>query len=94
MDIHEAKKIVIEVITEIQAISGRPPLSIDDTCVPLCGLQDFDSFNALEATCELAVRLGKNIPFDENVCWDDVKGMARSVLEIAQALCDYPENKG
>lgn len=80
---------VVEVLTGIQEISGREPVPIDATCIPLQDLMDFDSFNSLEATCELAERLKKNIPLNENLCWNEAKGKPRNVQEMVQILLKY-----
>jgi hypothetical protein len=89
MTIQDAYLLVIEVLTEIQVISGRELEPIDATCVPLRDLRDFSSFNSLEATNELAAKSKKDIPLTENICWDKIKCKQRNVQEMAEALLIY-----
>ncbi len=89
MTIQDAYQLIIEVLTEIQEISGRELTPIEATCVPLDDLLDFDSFNSLEATSELAAKSKKDIPLAENICWDKVKCKPRNVQEMAAALLNY-----
>ncbi len=89
MTIQDAYQLIIEVLTEIQEISGREPAPIDATCVPLNDLLDFGSFNALEATNELAAKSKKDIPLIDNICFDKVKCKPRNVQEMAETLLNY-----
>lgn len=55
MEIKEAKKIIFEIVCEIQTLSGRP--SPDDFCddiMPIGDLDGFDSLNAVEVTTQLS----------------------------------------
>ena len=64
MTFEELREQLIEVITEIQAGSGRPVPEINGEICPIGDLEGFDSLNAVEMTCELSQRLHCDIKPD------------------------------
>ncbi len=95
MDVDEVKKIVVEVIEEIQEISGREKEPIDGGMCPIGGLTGFDSYNALEATAAIAARFNIEIP--EKVCLliaEEECPRALTIDEITSLLCGYLKNAG
>lgn len=59
------RKAVLEVITEIQRLSGRQvPDQIDDSVCPIGAINGFDSINAVEATVMLSEKLECEIDFN------------------------------
>ncbi len=61
MTFEELQKLLIEVITEIQAGSGRPVPEFHAELRPIGDLEGFDSLNGLEVSCELSKRLDCDI---------------------------------
>ncbi len=61
MTFEELRELLIAVITEIQAGSGRPVPEIDGELCPIGDWEGFDSLNAVEVTCELSQRLDCDI---------------------------------
>ena len=64
MTFEELRKLLIEVITEIQAGSGRPIPEIHGELCPIGDFEGFDSLNGLEVSCELSQRLDCDIKPD------------------------------
>ena len=64
MTFEELQKLLIEVITEIQAGSGRPVPEFHDELCPIGDLEGFDSLNGLEVSCELSKHLDRDIKPD------------------------------
>ncbi len=61
MTFEELRELLIEVITEIQAGSGRPVPEIHGEMCPMGDFEGFDSLNAVEVSCELSQRLDREI---------------------------------
>lgn len=87
----DAVKIVSEVLTEIQAISGRDPTRISESTCPIGDLDQFDSLNGVEATVELSDRLGIELP-GVNAFVNESGTKALTVAEIADGI--YKLTKG
>ena len=84
MTFEELQKLLIEVITEIQAGSGRPVPEFHAELRPIGDLVGFDSLNGLEVSCELSKRLDRDIKPDLMVPdypWDQL-----SINEIVGRL--------
>jgi acyl carrier protein len=64
MTSEELRELLIEVITEIQAGSGRTVPEIHGELRPIGDLDGFDSLNGLEVSCELSKRLNQDIEPD------------------------------
>ena len=61
MTFEQLREVLIEVITEIQAGSGRPVPEIHGELCPIGDFEGFDSLNAVEVSCELSQRLDCDI---------------------------------
>ncbi len=61
MTFEQLRELLIEVIIEIQAGSGRPVPEINGELCPIGDFEGFDSLNGLEASCELSQRLDCDI---------------------------------
>lgn len=73
MELSEIESLVISVLEEIQAISGRPPIAISRATCPLTDLENFDSLNAVEATIALEGKLGTTFATNNILLDDDGK---------------------
>ena len=80
------QQVVIEVLTEIQTKSGRPLRPLTGQTRPIGGLLGFDSLNAVEATVELAERLGCALA-EVNVFLNPAGTRPLCVQEITEHLC-------
>lgn len=83
MDPEDAKKALIRVLQDIQAISGLPCPVLDDASVPPKLLPKFDSTIWPVATTEVARKLGVTIPNDVHIFGGE-KG--NPLLTIAQSV--------
>ena len=86
MEPEAVERVIIEVLVDIQASSGRANAPIDGETKPIGDLPGFDSLSGLEATVELAARLGCAIPDDVNLFVHERGTRALRVREIAQRL--------
>ncbi len=79
----EIFNILKEVLDEVQNISGREIIEIDEDTVPIGGIPGFDSMNGLE----LLVMLPDNITWSgKNLCISDDGMRALSIKEIIERL--------
>jgi len=89
----EIIKVIVDVLQEIQSISGRPSTEINANTRPISDLPQFDSLNGVEATVELSTRLGFDLP-QVNAFINDEGNSALTVSEIADAICETATSKG
>ena len=84
---NDVEKAIVEVLTEIQTMSGADCPGMDSRTCPLWDLPQFDSLLALEATVELGARLQCEIPEDVNVFVDEKTNRPRRIGEIRDEIC-------
>ena len=82
----EVIKSVIQVLGQLQRDSGRKATSISSSTCPIGDLDQFDSLNGVEATVEIADKLGVELP-GISVFVDESGTRALSVSEIADVVC-------
>lgn len=75
----EIEKMLIEIVCDLQELSGRERVEISPETRPLEDIPGFDSLNCVEATIDAIDRLDKNLDFN-NVFFDD-----NQALTIQQA---------
>jgi hypothetical protein len=83
----EIERKIVEVVTEIQRMTGHPCPVIDAQTCPLKDLVQFDSQLALLATVELGARLSFEIPDDVNVFVDTEVNRPRRISQIRDEIC-------
>jgi len=83
----EVERAIVEVLTEIQTMSGQPCPAFDAHTCPLRDLPQSDSQLALLATVELATRLDCEIPEDVNIFVDDKGERPCRIGEITEKIC-------
>ncbi len=84
---NDVERAIVEVLTEIQTMSGADCPVIDSRTCPLRDLPQFDSQLALLATVEIGARLGCEIPEDVNVFIDEETNRPRRISEIRDEVC-------
>lgn len=89
----DMERIILDVLTEIQNMSGADCPDMDGTTCPLQDLPQFDSQLALLATVELCARLEYEIPKDVNVFVDE-EARPRRITEIRDAISTMIAPKG
>lgn len=82
---NELEPVVIEVLKEVQDLSGRPWTDLDPRSRPIEQLDGFDSLASIEATALLETKLGCRIPQDSIFISDD-GARALSIHQICQRL--------
>lgn len=92
MNISDAIKLVIEVVSDIQSHSGRQSVALTEKSRPIGDLPGFDSLNGIEATTELACRLGSEFS-ERNLLVDEAGNCALSIKEIATRVCETANTK-
>jgi acyl carrier protein len=85
MDKREIEQILRETLKQIQVESGHPHVEISEETCPLDEIPGFDSLTAIEATVELARRLGRELP-EENIFVNSEGRGTSSIGEIAERL--------
>ena len=74
MNQEQIESMLIEVVCEIQKISGRPIVDVTADTKPVVDMPGFDSLNGVESTIEVSGRINKDVPFN-NVFVDDKKAL-------------------
>lgn len=85
MNKFEVIRQVIEVLGDIQRISGRNVVTLDEGTRPIGDLPGFDSLNGVEATLRIEQRLG--IQFSETNNLFEQGNRALRVVEVAERVC-------
>jgi hypothetical protein len=88
MDKAEIENRLIEVISEVQKLSGCKDENVDGTTVPIMDLVDFDSLRGAETTTLLMEKLRKKVPVgkDDNIFVSEDGRRALRVNEIVDRL--------
>lgn len=92
MNVSDATKLVIEVVSDIQFNSGRQSIVLTGKSCPIGDLPGFDSLNGIEVTTELAYRLSYEFPVG-NLLIDETGNRALSIEEIATRVCEIAKAK-
>jgi acyl carrier protein len=85
MDRRQIQRVLIEVLNQIQTDGGHPLVDMNEDTCPLDEIPGFDSLTAIEATIELASRLGHEIP-RENIFVNNEGKRILCIREISEQL--------
>ena len=86
MSLDEIQAIVLEVLREVQTLSGRSWTGLDPTAKPIGHLHGFDSLSGVEATVIVEEKLGcRDLEVDSVFISEDGK-RALTVREVAQRI--------
>lgn len=87
---NESVELVIRTVLEIQEISGRDTVRINEKTVPIGGVPGFDSLNGVEfaAIVDEVVSIGDV----GNLCASKDGKRALSISEIADRILEYTSN--
>ena len=89
MDKHSLIKVVIQTVSQVQELSGRPSARVGKSTCPIGGMEGFDSLCGVEATVILSESLGVDLPQDYNPFVSEDGKQALSIAEIADSLSTY-----
>lgn len=70
----EIEQMLIEIVCNLQDLSGREKVEVTSHSRPVLDMPGFDSLNGVEATIEALERLGLNLDFT-NVFVDNERGL-------------------
>ena len=90
MDKQEIITKVIQTVTQVQEVSGRPSVGIGLSTRPVADVEGFDSLCSVEATVMLAADLGIDVPRDYNPFISEDGKRALAIDEIADTLSTTP----
>ena len=94
MSLQEIQSLLLEVLREVQTVSGRAWAGLDLSAKPIGGLDGFDSLSGVEATAIVEQKLGcRNLAINSIFVADDKK-RALTVREIAQNIANKVANGG
>ena len=88
MDVTTIRAVVLDVLRDVQAISGEDYLDIGVGDKPLGALDGFDSLKGIEATVMVEERLGREIERDSLFVSDDGR-RATTLAEICDQLAEF-----
>ncbi len=71
----EIERMLIEVVCQIQEISGREGVDVTSDTRPVLDMPGFDSLNGVESTIELSGRINKDVPFN-NIFVEESKALS------------------
>lgn len=90
----EIQSLVLDVLKEIQVMSGRLWDGLDGSAVPIGELDGFDSLSGVEATVMIEQRLGGvNLDLESLFVSDDGKH-ALTVQEVAERISRMIDKSG
>ena len=86
MSLQHIKQVILEVLKEVQTLSGRPWADLPTTAKPLCDLNGFDSICSVEATVLVEHKLGgqKLKPYSVFISEDGARAL--SIDETAKHI--------
>lgn len=84
MNTEDVQKVLVDVLTEIQTLSGRKVPTFSDEICPMDDLDGFDSINAEEATVALCEKLG--LELKDNPFANDERNLLLG--EIVEVICE------
>jgi acyl carrier protein len=83
----DVEKVIVDVLSHIQQLSGRGVAKITASTCPIGDLEQFDSLSGVEATVELSSRLGFELP-GVNAFVNQQGTRALNVGEVADGICN------
>ena len=84
---------VLDVLREVQSLSGREWNGLGDDANPIGSLDGFDSLSAVEATTMMEARLGCTLEIESVFVSEDGK-RALTLKEISERLSKVLSSKG
>jgi hypothetical protein len=94
MSTNEIQSLVLDVLKEIQILSGRPWEGLDPSAAPIGELDGFDSLTGVEATVMIEQRLGgRDLDLESLFVSDDGKH-ALTVQEVAERISKLLDKSG
>lgn len=86
MTVEKLVEIMLDLLKQVQEMSGRPSKELTETDAPIGGLAGFDSLNGIEVTILLASSLKCEIPGDANLFISEDGRKALTISEAAKRI--------
>jgi hypothetical protein len=94
MSVDEIQTVLLEILREVQTLSGRPWSGLSPSAKPIGELDGFDSLSSVEATVMLEESLGWGDLEIESIFISEDGKRALTVDEIAQRLSEVAARRG
>lgn len=94
MSVDEIQTVLLEVLRDVQTLSGRPWSGLSPAARPIGQLDGFDSLSSVEATVMLEEKLGCGDLEIESIFISEDGKRALTVKEIAQRLSELTSSRG
>ena len=91
----QIEKMLINIVCNLQELSGREKVEISAGTRPIEDVPGFDSLNCVEATIEAIDQLDKNLDFN-NVFFDDNKSLTiqQAAVRLLSCITKQPAKQG
>lgn len=86
MSIDEIQSVVLEVLREVQTLSGRSWTGLEPTAKPIGAVDSFDSLTAVEATVMVEEKLGCSDLGVDSIFVSEDGTRALTIEEVVQRL--------
>lgn len=91
----EIEQMLIDIVCNLQELSGREKVEISAGTRPIEDVPGFDSLNCVEATIDAVDKLDKNLDFN-NVFFDDNKALTiqQAAVRLLSCITKQPAKQG
>lgn len=91
----EIEEMLINIVCNLQELSGREKVEVSAGTSPIEDVPGFDSLNCVEATIEAIDRLEKDLDFN-NVFFDDNKSLTiqQAAVRLLSTISKQPAKQG
>lgn len=95
MNQSQIEKMLIDIVCNLQELSGREKVEVSAGTSPIDDVPGFDSLNCVEATIEATERLDRNLDFN-NVFFDDNKALTiqQAAVRLLSGISKQPAKQG
>ena len=87
----QIEKMLIDIVCNLQELSGREKVEVSAKTNPIEDVPGFDSLNCVEATIEATEHLNRNLDFN-NVFFDDNKALTiqQAAVRLMNSVSKQP----
>lgn len=91
----QIEKMLIDIVCNLQELSGREKVEVSARTSPIEDVPGFDSLNCVEATIEATERLDRDLDFN-NVFFENDKALTiqQAAVRLLSSMSKQPARKG